>query len=233
MADEVKQRVVAEFLAAEGVAPVDVHGRLLAVYHKTCVGVDIVRTWIDEVTLTELSMMQRRSRDGEGRDTDTDTESAVTRTPEKTNGDFCQAMSGRPTRGAAASSSRSPEETEAAAEESAEETTEQAAEPPVKRGRGRGRPRKTETQTHTDTHTEKSPVAEQEPTGSPKPKRPRGRPKGSKNKGPSKAIKVRQGAVCGTASSPSKPETPEEKKPRGRPRKWPQRVAPQEEPEEQ
>uniref|UniRef100_UPI00358DE946 PC4 and SFRS1-interacting protein-like isoform X3 n=1 Tax=Myxine glutinosa TaxID=7769 RepID=UPI00358DE946 len=216
MADEVKQRVVAEFLAAEGVAPVDVHGRLLAVYHKTCVGVDIVRTWIDEVTLTELSMMQRRSRDGEGRDTDTDTESAVTRTPEKTNGDFCQAMSGRPTRGAAASSSRSPEETEAAAEESAEETTEQAAEPPVKRGRGRGRPRKTE-----------------EPTGSPKPKRPRGRPKGSKNKGPSKAIKVRQGAVCGTASSPSKPETPEEKKPRGRPRKWPQRVAPQEEPEEQ
>uniref|UniRef100_A0A8C4WYA9 Uncharacterized protein n=1 Tax=Eptatretus burgeri TaxID=7764 RepID=A0A8C4WYA9_EPTBU len=200
MADETKQRVVAEFLAAEGVSPTDVHRRMVAVYDKFCVSVDLVRSWIDELTLPELSTMQHRTRDGEGRHT----VSTVTGVPEKPDVGCRRAMSGRPTR-SAATSSRSPEQTKAAASESGEETTEQAAEPVVKRGRGRRK--KTETQTHTETHTVKPPIAEQEPTGSPKPKRPRGRPKGSKNKGPSKAAL-------------KKPKAPGEKKPRGRPRKW-------------
>nr|XP_019955348.1 PREDICTED: eukaryotic translation initiation factor 4 gamma 1-like [Paralichthys olivaceus] len=50
-----------------------------------------------------------------------------------------------------------------------------------------------------------------EPSGEPVPKRPRGRPKGSKNKGPSKAAQ-------------KKAEATGVKRPRGRPRKWPQQV---------
>uniref|UniRef100_A0A3B4ZTT9 High mobility group AT-hook 2 n=1 Tax=Stegastes partitus TaxID=144197 RepID=A0A3B4ZTT9_9TELE len=46
-----------------------------------------------------------------------------------------------------------------------------------------------------------------ESSGEPVPKRPRGRPKGSKNKGPSKAAQ-------------KKTEATGEKRPRGRPRKW-------------
>ncbi|XP_069485857.1 high mobility group protein HMGI-C isoform X2 [Ambystoma mexicanum] len=51
---------------------------------------------------------------------------------------------------------------------------------------------------------------DKEPVGEPSPKRPRGRPRGSKNKGPSKAAQ--------------KKEASGEKRPRGRPRKWPQQV---------
>ncbi|XP_078465569.1 high mobility group protein HMGI-C isoform X1 [Lampetra planeri] len=67
-----------------------------------------------------------------------------------------------------------------------------STEQPLKRGRGR--PRKP-----------------QEPSGPPLPKKPRGRPKGSKNKGPSRA-------------GPKKVEPQGQKKPRGRPRKWPQQA---------
>ncbi|XP_024913173.1 high mobility group protein HMGI-C isoform X1 [Cynoglossus semilaevis] len=48
---------------------------------------------------------------------------------------------------------------------------------------------------------------QKEPSGEPVPKRPRGRPKGSKNKGPSKAAQ-------------KKTEATGVKRPRGRPRKW-------------
>ncbi|XP_056224245.1 high mobility group protein HMGI-C [Seriola aureovittata] len=48
---------------------------------------------------------------------------------------------------------------------------------------------------------------QKEPSGEPVPKRPRGRPKGSKNKGPSKAAQ-------------KKAEATGVKRPRGRPRKW-------------
>uniref|UniRef100_A0A4W6BVG0 High mobility group AT-hook 2 n=1 Tax=Lates calcarifer TaxID=8187 RepID=A0A4W6BVG0_LATCA len=51
----------------------------------------------------------------------------------------------------------------------------------------------------------------QELSGESVPKRPRGRPKGSKNKGPSKAAQ-------------KKTEAAGVKRPRGRPRKWPQQV---------
>ncbi|XP_029351421.1 high mobility group protein HMGI-C isoform X2 [Echeneis naucrates] len=49
---------------------------------------------------------------------------------------------------------------------------------------------------------------QKEQSGEPVPKRPRGRPKGSKNKGPSKAAQ-------------KKAEATGVKRPRGRPRKWP------------
>ncbi|GLD66091.1 high mobility group protein HMGI-C, partial [Lates japonicus] len=52
---------------------------------------------------------------------------------------------------------------------------------------------------------------QKELSGEPVPKRPRGRPKGSKNKGPSKAAQ-------------KKTEAAGVKRPRGRPRKWPQQV---------
>nr|XP_020513517.1 high mobility group protein HMGI-C-like [Labrus bergylta] len=53
------------------------------------------------------------------------------------------------------------------------------------------------------------PRSHKNPSGDPLPKRQRGRPKGSKNKGPPKAA---------TKMS----EASAEKRPRGRPRKWPQ-----------
>ncbi|XP_075926856.1 high mobility group protein HMGI-C isoform X3 [Petromyzon marinus] len=75
-----------------------------------------------------------------------------------------------------------------------------STEQPLKRGRGR--PRKP-----------------QEPSGPPLPKKPRGRPKGSKNKGPSRA-------------GLKKAEPQGQKKPRGRPRKWPQQAEQQRGPKE-
>ncbi|CAJ1055697.1 high mobility group protein HMGI-C isoform X3 [Xyrichtys novacula] len=57
----------------------------------------------------------------------------------------------------------------------------------------------------------RKPQKEESGEGEPAPKRPRGRPKGSKNKGPPKA-------------ATKKSEVSSGKRPRGRPRKWPQQV---------
>ncbi|KAK4884069.1 hypothetical protein RN001_000340 [Aquatica leii] len=44
-----KQRAVIEFLTADGVAPIDIHRRLSAVYRDACVDVSTVRRWVRTV----------------------------------------------------------------------------------------------------------------------------------------------------------------------------------------
>ncbi|XP_061688485.1 high mobility group AT-hook 2b isoform X2 [Syngnathoides biaculeatus] len=72
------------------------------------------------------------------------------------------------------------------------------ASPEPEQRRGRGRPRK------------HRPVSGEEPVGPPTPKRPRGRPKGSRNKGPKTPLK--------------RVEAAGERRRRGRPRKWLQKL---------
>lgn len=62
-----KQRAVIEFLTAEGVAPIDIHRRLSAVYHDACVDVSTVRRWVRTVKVANPAETDIHDRARSGR----------------------------------------------------------------------------------------------------------------------------------------------------------------------
>ena len=61
-----KQRVVIEFLTAEGCSPIEIHTRMKAVYDESCSGVSTVRRWArrsnEESTDTKRRNLRRNSK---------------------------------------------------------------------------------------------------------------------------------------------------------------------------
>ena len=54
-----KQRALIEFLTAEKVPPIEIHGRMQAVYGDQCVDVSTVRCWVRQFKDGELGLKNK------------------------------------------------------------------------------------------------------------------------------------------------------------------------------